>query len=430
MRVAYLAAGAAGMYCGSCMHDNRAVAALRARGRDVVLLPLYTPLRLDEPPASGGPLFYGGINVYLQQISGLFRRTPRLIDRVLDHPGLLRFAGRRAAKTRPERLGALTVSMLRGADGRQAKELRRLVAALRELRTDLVHLPNLMFAGVAGPLKAALNVPVVCSLTGEDIFLDQLADPWRAQAIDLIRSAASRIDGFVALTRYYGAHAAGHFGLPAARVHHAGLGIRAQDFAPRVAEQPRGGPFTIGYLARLCRDKGVHVSCEAFARLRAAGRDCRLRLAGYLPPAERAFVEVELAKLGHAGLADRVELVGELDRDGKLAFLQSLDVLSVPTVYPEAKGFFVLEALAAGVPVVQPRHGSFPELIEATGGGLLCNPHDPADLAAALAQLMDDPALRRQLATAGRRAAQESFTDDAMAERLWGIYERVVSSCG
>src|SRR5437762_1513939 len=81
MKIVYITAGAAGMYCGSCMHDNTLVAALHQLGHDAILLPTYTPLRTDEEDISQQRVFFGGINVYLQQKSGLFRHTPWFLDR-------------------------------------------------------------------------------------------------------------------------------------------------------------------------------------------------------------------------------------------------------------------------------------------------------------------------------------------------------------
>src|ERR1043165_1330623 len=89
MKIIYLAAGAGGMYCGSCLHDNTLAAALLALGEDVLLVPTYTPLRTDEPNVSIDRVFFGGINVYLQEKSSLFRHTPWWMDRWLDHPALL-----------------------------------------------------------------------------------------------------------------------------------------------------------------------------------------------------------------------------------------------------------------------------------------------------------------------------------------------------
>jgi len=424
MRVVHLAAGAGGMYCGSCMHDNRLAATLTGRGRDVVLIPLYTPLRTDETDVSERRVYYGGINAYLQQFTALFRRTPWFLDRLFDVPGLLRIVGKLAARTRPEVLGAMTLSVLRGEHGRQRKELAKLIAGLRSLKPNLVYVPNLMFVGVASRLKAELGVPVLCGLTGEDIFLDGLPDPHRAEAFELIRERAGDVNGFVALTRYYARHTTRHFALPPDRVHQITMGIRTEDFAE--AATPPDERFTIGYLARICPEKGLAGLCDAFVDLRRAGRSCRLRIAGYLGKADQPYFDRIAKRIKQAGLDDAFEYVGEVSRAEKLGFLQSLHVLSVPTVYAEAKGFYVLEALAAGVPVVLPKHGAFPELVEGTGGGVLHEPGSRSALAEALAGLMDNPGRRRDLASAGRSAVRESFTAERMANDAWQLFEQFV----
>jgi glycosyltransferase involved in cell wall biosynthesis len=422
MKVAYLAAGAGGMYCGSCMHDNRLAATLIRRGCDVMLIPLYTPLRTDETDFSARRVYYGGINAYLQQSSAVFRHTPWFLDRLLDARRLLRIVGKLAARTHPEALGALTLSILRGEHGRQRKELAKLVADLRRLKPDLVYVPNLMFIGVASRLKAELGVPVLCGLTGEDIFLDQLPDSYRAEAFNLIRERAGDVDGVVALTRYYARHATRHFGLPPDRVHQITMGIHTEDFAGTTT--PPADPFTIGYLARICPEKGLAGLCEAFVELHRAGKRCRLRVAGYLGTTDRAYFARITNRIKQAGLDDVFEHVGEVTRAEKLRFLQSLHVLSVPTVYAEAKGFYVLEALAAGVPVALPNHGAFPELVEATGGGILHEPGNCAALAEALGRLVDDAVRRRDLAGSGRCAVHESFAVRRMADEAWQLFEQ------
>ena len=182
MRVACIAAGAGGMYCGSCIHDNTLAAALMRLGVDVTLVPTYTPLRTDEESVSLERVFYGGISVYLAQKSALVRRLPPWATRPLDRPGLLRWAaGRFAGSTEARDLGALTLSVLRGEEGRQRRQLEELCRWLaRDLRPDLVQLTNTMFAGLAGPLKRALGRPVLCAVQGEEIFLDRLVEPFRA----------------------------------------------------------------------------------------------------------------------------------------------------------------------------------------------------------------------------------------------------------
>lgn len=420
MRVVYIAAGAGGMYCGSCLRDNRLAAALLAAGRDIALIPTYTPLRTDTPNVSRDRVYYGGVNVFLQQHSAVCRHLPRWLNRLLDAPALLRAAGRLAGATTPNAtLGALTVSILAGEHGRQRVELRKLVVALRNLAPDVVNLPNLMFLGLAPAIRDALGAPVVCTLSGEDVFLDALPEPYRRRAFALIRQHATVADGFIALTRYYAAHAAAHFELPRDRIDVVPLGVPIHD-APTPGPATAAAPFTIGYLARICHEKGLHILADAVLRLRRAGRNCRVDVAGYVGRHDRRYLDDITAQVDAGAL--RYE--GEVDIMGKRTFLSRLDVLSVPTAYPESKGLYVLEALAAGVPVVQPRHGSFPELVDATGGGLLCAPNDPADLADTLARLMDDEPLRRRLADAGQAAVHERFTDTIMAERTWALYER------
>lgn len=419
-RIAYLAAGAAGMYCGSCLRDNRLAATMIEHGRDVVLLPLYTPLRTDEPDVSQAKVLYGGVNVYLAQRFSWFRLLPRFITRVLDAPGVLRGLSSWSGSVDPRQLGALTASVLRGEHGGQQRELRGLIEVLRDLRPSHVHLPNLPFVGVASALKRELGVPVFCTLSGEDIFLNDLPEPYKAECFDLIRRTAANIDGYVAVSEYYGRFAAKHFDLPVDRVHIVPLGVRAEDYAGRPARS--GSPWTIGYLARICFAKGLHNLVAAWIDLRRAGRNCRLHVAGYLASGDRPYLRDIEQKVAASGFAADFRNYGEVTREQKIEFLHNCDVLSVPTVYHEAKGLFVLEAVAAGVPVVQPNHGSFPELIRETGGGLLYEPDRPGALASTLARFMDEPALAEQLGEQGRAAVFEKFTDRLMAERTWTLY--------
>lgn len=428
MRVVYLAAGAAGMYCGSCLRDNRLVATLRARGRDVTLIPLYTPIRTDEQDVSERRVFYGGVNVYLQQKSALFRALPRGIDRVLDSPRLLRGLTRLAASTQPEGLGAMTVSVLRGEDGLQRKEVERLLGELRVRRPQIVNLPNLFFVGIARRLKTELGCRVACTLSGEDLFLDALPAPYQAQAHELIGARSADVDAFVAVTRYFADFSVARFGLPRDFVHHVPMGVAADEFDDTAERAPEAGPFTIAYLARIGPEKGLLRLVQALAVLRKSGRDCRVRAGGWLGVAYRSYFEQVRRFVRDNGLSDRFEYLGEVDRKQKLELLRSAHVLSVPTEYREAKGLYVLEALAAGLPVVQPRHGAFPELVGDTGGGLLYDPDDANALPAALSRLMDDEPLRARLGAQGRAAVRERFTAAVMAERTWALYEALVSA--
>lgn len=458
-----LAAGAGGMYCGSCLRDNRLAATLRAQGRDVVLIPLYTPLTLDEPDASDGRVLFGGINVYLQQKYAFARRLPSALRRLFDAPALLRTAGRFAARVTPQETADLALSVLSGSDGPHAAQIEDVAAAVAALRPEVVILPDLLFIAFAAPIRRKLarkvgparppnggtalraagsagpawptdspRLPLVaCSLTGEDVFIDELPDAHRSAAFQHIQRQAGSVDLYLATSEYYAAHATRRFSLPAERVRVTPLGIdvsafhagdRGQD-EPASADKPTSRdadrPFTIGYLARICKEKGLALLCDAFIRLNRAGRRCRLAIAGSIGPGAAAYAHACREQLARAGVAPLALWTLNPTHAEKAAFLRSLDVLSVPTAYPEAKGLYVLEALASGVPVVQPAHGSFPELLEATGGGLLFDALDPADLARKLALLMDDAALRRNLAAQGQAGVRARFTDHHMAAATW-----------
>nr|NIM02145.1 glycosyltransferase [Acidobacteriota bacterium]NIM62104.1 glycosyltransferase [Acidobacteriota bacterium]NIO60640.1 glycosyltransferase [Acidobacteriota bacterium]NIQ29510.1 glycosyltransferase [Acidobacteriota bacterium]NIQ84192.1 glycosyltransferase [Acidobacteriota bacterium] len=422
------AAGAAGMYCGSCLHDNTLAAALIRGGHDVSLIPTYTPIRTDEDDVSIGRVFYGAINVYLEQKTSLFRHTPWLLDRMLNHPKLLEWVGKKGSATDARSLGALTLSMLQGEDGRQRKELERLVSWLRDdLRPDVVQLTNSMFLGMARRIREELDVPVVCSVQGEDIFFDDLVEPYKTRVLDTLKQRARDVDRFVATSDFYVDVMAKLLAVNRERIDCVPLGLRLEGHGA-ADPAPPDEPFTIGYLARICPEKGLHLLIQAFRNLveRCPEVPTRLRIAGYLGERDRAYHRGLIEQVREWGLADRVEFVGEVDRAGKIEFLHSLHLLSVPTVYREPKGLFVLEALANGVPVVQPAHGSFPEMIEQLGGGVLFEPGDADALTAALERLLRDPAGRRELGRRGMEAVVRDRGDDAMARGTIEVYERVL----
>ena len=418
MKIAYLTAGAGGMYCGSCLHDNTLAAALIALGHDALLIPTYMPIRTDEPDVSQRRVFLGGINVFLQQKSSFFRRTPWMLDRVLDWPRLLRWMAHFAVKTRAEDLGDLTLSMLRGEEGHQRKEIDKLVGWLKdEVQPEVVVLTNVLLSGLVPRLQRELAVPVIAMLQGDDIFLEALPDRERSVAKVLIRENCVALAGFIATSRYYADFMAGYLKLARDRIEVVYPGINLKGHGVQPPDSP-SRPFTIGYFARICPEKGLHILVEAFRLLkRMPGTPpCRLRVSGWLGANYHPYLEEQKRKLTEANLAGDFEHVESPDHASKVRFLQECDVLSVPTVYREPKGLYILEAWANGIPVVQPRHGSFPELIEATGGGVLVNPEDPADLAQALHQLLKQPEQAKEMGRRGQEAVQTRFHAAVMAE--------------
>jgi glycosyltransferase involved in cell wall biosynthesis len=425
MRIIQITPGAGtNFYCENCLRDNALALELRRMGHDALMVPLYLPLAADGPDSTRGvPIFFGGINVYLQQKSSIFRRTPRWFDRLFDARWLLRWASRRTEMTKAKDLGEATVSMLRGENGRQVKELERLVAWLSaQDRPDVICLSNILLAGLVRRIKAALGVPVFSMLQDEDGFLDGLPEPYRQDSWQVLAERAAEIDGFLAVSRHYGGLMQRRLSLAPGRVHTVYPGIEPARYGPAAAPP---SPPTIGYLAQMRPAMGLDLLVEAFLAVRARGRvpGVRLRVAGGHTPGDRPFVEAVRERLAAAGAAGDVEFLPVPDRQAKPEFLRSLSVLSVPARGEVAFGIFVLEALASGVPVVEPRAGAFPEILEATGGGVLVEPDNVEALAAALEQLLAGPAEARAMAEQGRRAVLERFTIQRMAENVLRVFD-------
>jgi glycosyltransferase involved in cell wall biosynthesis len=426
VRILSITAGAAGMYCGSCFRDNALASELLRRGHDVTLVPVYTPTRTDEANVSQRRVLFGGISVYLQQYSSLFRKTPRLLDRLWDAPWVIGAFASRSVSTDPGMLGDLTVSMLEGTDGVLRKEFEKLVEWVRdEPLPDVINLPNSMLIAMAEPLRRSLGRPVCCTLQGEELFLDGLIEPYRTRALDLIRGQVRHVDRFIAVSDYCAAFMSDFLRIPRDRISVVPLGV---DMAGYTQRKPSEGAFTIGYFARVAPEKGLLLLADAYVRFRRLGGTGRLVAAGYMAGDQAAYLKRVEQQLTDAGLGGEFSYRGEVDRAGKVAFLNELDVLSVPATYDEPKGLFLIEAMAAGVPVVEPRRGGLTEIVERTGGGLLVTPDDPDSLAEGLHRLWAESELRRTLGQRAFHGIREHYTIARSAERLLEAYGAAINT--
>ncbi len=428
MRILALTAGAARMYCGSCLRDNTLAAELIKQGHEITLLPLYTPTRTDEPNVSYSRVFLNGISVCLDQEAAFFRK-PRLLDHLWDAQWMLNLASRTSIRVDPHLLGAMTVSMLRGPDGFQLKEILKLTTWLRtQERPDIVTLPNSLLIGLAAPIREAVSRPVCCMFQGEELFLSQLPEPYRTQALDLIRTHLDHVDGFAAVSQYSADYWCRRLDIPASKMHVIPLGIRLDGYDP--ASRVPNQRFTIGYFARVAPEKGLHLLAESYISLRreTAFGNSSLHAAGYLAPEHRAYLRRIQRRIREAGLGREFHYHGELDRTQKIEYLESLDVLSVPSTYDEPKGLFVLEALAAGAVVVQPKRGAFPEIVEKTGGGILVETGDSAALADGIYRLWKAPEQLSELRRQGGEGVRTHYSAQQMATRALEAFRSIATT--
>jgi glycosyltransferase involved in cell wall biosynthesis len=278
-------------------------------------------------------------------------------------------------------------------------------------------------------IRERCGPPVVCQLSGEDIFLEKLTPPHYEQARALLRERAGDIDAFVALNNFHADFMADYLAVNRSRIHVIPHGLNLVGHGTRREKSPNE-PRIIGFLARICSDKGLHLlieACEQLAKRTGVPRFV-VRWAGYEGEADREYHWKILSRVIPGGDLAHWKYMGELDRNKKITFLQSLDVFSTPTVYRESKGLPALEAMANAVPVVLPDHGSFTEMIADTGGGLLHCPLDPADLADKIAELLLDPQRATQLGTNGQRAVHDRYNAPAMARQTVELYKDIIKA--
>ena len=405
------------MYCGNCFRDNALVAQLRRMGHHATMVPLYLPFTLDEANQSEGtPLFFSGLNVYFAQKFNCFKKAPNWLRRLFTAGWLLNRLGNLAGKTRGAQVGDLALSMMRGETGHQARELEQLITWLKEHENpDVICLSNALIVGLARRLREALSVPVVCLLEGEETFLDSLPEPQREDTWAELCERVADIDLFIAPTQYYAAIMTKRAGIPTAKLEHIHNGINLEGFKP--SKLPNHPPV-LGYFARMCPEKGLDTLVEAFIRMRQSNLVPNLKLAigGGCQPSDKAFVALQKKRLRDADLLDEAVFQPNLNREAKLDFYRGLTVLSVPAVYGEAFGLYVVEAMASGVPVVMPDDASFPELIEKTGAGVLYKKDSITALVNSLGQILLDRKLLSKYAAAGRRAAEQTYNIEQMAK--------------
>ena len=419
------------MYCGACARDIALVRGLIKRGHDVQIIPLYTPLKIEgDEPANIAPVYLGGINAYLQQKSALFRHLPPLLDRALDNPRLLRWVSRFAISTEAAKLGAMTVSVLAGRDGKQRKEVARLVAYLKtQPAPDVFVITNALLSGLAPELERRFAIPVLCGLQGEDSFVQSMPEPHRSRAQELMQANVRSADLLIAPGDDYARRMTDYLAVPAGKVRVVRTGLDLADYAAVAAERATAppAPFTVGHLSVITPGKGLDLLVEAARILvRDQGRDVRLLVAGLV--LDQGYWRQVQQAVADAGLTERFEYRGEVDYAGKLQLLREATVFAAPGRFYEARGVAVMEAIAAGVPVVVPEHGAYPEIRALTGGGLTYPLGSAPDLATRLAELMDDPAEATRLGQTGSAAMATHFSADVAAEAMLAVLGEVTGA--
>jgi len=415
-------------YCGNCLRDSAFIKALKATGHEALTLPIYLPLSGENTRSSEDlPVFYGAISIYLKQKFPIFRNMPSWLERFFNAGFFLKFAAKKAGSTRAEGLEEMTISMLKGHQGYQKEELQQLIDYLKyHEKPDIIHLSNALLMGLAFKLKEELGVKVVCSLQDEDVWIDAMRDSYQEKLWNLFSEKANDVDAFVAVSHYFAGIMQKKMSIPEDKLHVVHIGVEPHNYEINI---PTLNPPVIGYLSRMNHENGFDQLIDAFIYLKehTKYKNARLKVSGGHTGDDNPFIRKQLKKLQKKGFHHDIEFYDHFSGDQLNGFFHSLTVLTVPVWLGEAFGLYQLEALASGIPVVQPAVGAFPEVVELTGGGLIYEPNNPQSLAGKWEELFNQPDLIQQLSLNGLKAVNERFNVEKLTQKMIDIYTQITS---
>ncbi len=427
MKIVHIVPGFGGtFYCGNCLRDSGVVASLKKAGHDAVTLPMYLPLTMNGYVNEDGiPVFYGAVNIYLKQFP-VFRHMPKWFEKLMNSPSVLKFAAKKSGSTRASGLEDLTESMLLGAEGHQSEELRQLVDFLKyHEKPDIVHVSNALLLGLAKKVRDEVNVPVVCSLQDEDVWVDAMHEDSREKIWQLLADKAKDVDAFIAVSDYFGRLMQKRMSIPKEKLHVLHVGVRPEAYT---YSKPAGNPQAIGFVSRICEENGFEILVDAFIKLKQnpAFSTLKLKATGGMTGDDTKFINRQIDKLKKTSIYSDFEIIPDFTQPDLQNFFKSVTVLSVPVLKGEAFGLYQVEALASGIPLVQPELGAFPEIISISDGGVNYKPNTATALAEKLAEVLSDQKKLETMSLSGRKAVEDHFDCGKLSVKMVDIYKTLL----
>jgi len=429
MKIVNIVPGFGGtFYCGNCLRDSAYATSLKALGHEAITLPLYLPLTSkDYNHEDDISVFYGAVNIYLKQNFRFFRRMPKWLYNFFNSSSILRYAAKKSGSTRAVGLEAMTISMLQGSEGFQKDELDELIYFLKHHeKPDVVHLSNALLLGLAKKIREELQIPVICSLQDEDVWVDAMEEPFRSRIWKLMGEKALDTDALIAVSDYFAKQMKMKMSIPDDKLHVVHIGV---DPAKYNVYTPNIDVPTIGFLSRSNRENGFEVLVDAFIKLKGNARfsNARLRVTGGKTGDDDKFISRQVDKLKRKGFQNDIEFVEDFRTEALGRFFDGLTLLSVPVLEGEAFGLYQLESLASGIPLVQPALGAFPEIVEATGGGVTFHPNTADALAKKFEEVLSSPEHIVKMGINGRKSVEGKFNTSILVKKMIEVYESVVS---
>jgi len=432
MKIVYLITGSGGsFYCANCYRDMLYFRAIKkVPGTTVNAIPLYLPPDSDvnKEDAFDKNVFFGAISLYMREKIRIFRNMPVFLEKFFDMKPFLKLAAHLAGTTRSEGLEDLTLNMIEGDNAFRPKEMDRLVSYLvKEGKPDIIHLSNALILGLARQLKKRMDVKIVCSLLNEDDWIDDMAEPYMTKAWEMIAAESVYVDRFITPSGYYKDHFIRKTGITGSNIHVVPMGFDPPDHDKSMEPSK---PPAIGYFCRISYHNGFDKLVDAFIQLKSRNEipGLTLNVCGGYTGTDKPFISEQIKKIRENGLQKSIRIYPEFSGVKKAEFFNNVDVISVPVRKYDGYGLYLLEANSAGIPVVQPATGAFPEIIRMTGGGITYSPDSVDELAANLHKILTDHDARKRLGSEGQKNVRAFLSLDKMSAGLSKIYNDLSNS--
>ncbi|MDR0305545.1 MAG: glycosyltransferase family 4 protein [Chitinispirillales bacterium] len=430
MKIAYICPGTGGaFYCENCVRDHALVSGLRALEHEVSVVPMYLPVKeTGGNDGSGVPVMFGAVRLYLIDKFPSLKRAPDALLGMLDNRMILDLAAGFASSTRAGGHEEMTIDMIKGEEGPFADEFDKLTDWLLKQSFDLIFLPNAFLLGIASAVKAKSSIPVACLLQDEHVWVDASDPIYRERTWKIISDKCEFADMLYTHSLWYKKKICGLADISPESVSCIPLGV---DPAKYVVSSGIG-QSSIGYISRLCSVMGAGVLADAYCQL-LKDKTCDnavLEFCGGYTKDDLPVIKSSRKKV--AGFDGQMRIHKHFSLSHRTELLSKLSVLSVPVQESIAFGGFITEAMASGVPVVQPDDGGFTEVISETECGVLYSPNTPEALAGALEKTLYDKDKLKAMAQAGREAVLQKYNNVNMAKEalLFLNYKKLESVNG
>ncbi|MDR2038920.1 MAG: glycosyltransferase family 4 protein [Bacteroidales bacterium] len=409
-------------YCGNCFRDNLQASALRRAGHEVVVMPLYLPLKQKSFQA-GSPLFFPATTYYTAQKFFRKRKMPKWLERVTVSNMMLNFASSLSGTTSAEGMEEMTLSMITGDDRAFREQVTQLVDWIKnQEKPDVIHLSSTLLIGIAKIIRQELDIPVVCSVQDEEVWIDSLDEKYAVVAWQGITDNLQYIDRFVTTSEFYKKELQKR--IPQiTEVDVVYPGINREKYAsPVYPSDP-----VIGFFYRMNRENGLDILADAFVKLKQKDtvKNLRLKIGGGFTGKDKPFLKQVKKML--SPWQEYVEIEDSYNPDDHAPFYGSITVISVPITFEEGVGLYLCEAFAAGRPAVEPATGSFREIVD--DAGIIYEPNNSDALAEALEKILTDEKLMAECRENALSLSSSRYNDRISAEKLSTLYKELRVQC-